>query len=459
MQPALLIRLRPTGPWRSGPGDGAVDRVDELFRSDRLFSAVTIALQQLGFLDEWLDATVGATDAAVVFSSLYPFQNETLFAIPPASLWPPPAGQVVAPNSIFLAKIRWTSARFVPIAVIELLITGGSLLAEQWLPDPESGCLLRRDRPSASPFRSITRRTAPVDRPSRASAFASASACIEFEPGAGLWTIVRYRDSAAQDTWGSRIQAAFRLLADTGFGGRRSSGWGHAQEPEFRSGVWPDLLLPKVARAGSKGASSEGSDATGRYWMLSLYSPASGDSVDWRSGDYTLTVRGGRVESKRSNGGGKKSVRMVAEGSVLVGSSEPAGRAVDVAPDNCDHPVFRSGLALALKLPELRSEPAEGLDAESLQIDAESLQVEEPQNEEAVIEPCEPALRPESAQETESAPEAAVIEEPVQELPAQDEIVAEQPAEPRPDTGDPASSAEPDPEKSPLISEEPSDAL
>jgi hypothetical protein len=116
-------------------------------------------------------------------------------------------------------------------------------------------------------------------------------------------------------------------------------------------------------------------------------------------------------------------------------------------------------LALALKLPELRSEPAEGLDAESLQIDAESLQVEEPQSEEAVIEPCEPALRPESAQETESPPEAAVIEEPVQELPAQDEIVAEQPAEPRPDTGDPASSAEPDPEKSPLISEEPSDAL
>src|SRR5262249_20359269 len=157
--PALLIRLRPTGPWRSGPGDGALDRVDELYRSDRLFSAVTIALQQLGFLDEWLDATVHANQAAVVFSSLYPFQNETLLAIPPASLWPPPVAQVVAPNSVFLAKIRWTSARFVPISVIELLITGANLLAEQWLPDPESGCLLRRDRPSASPFRSVTRRS------------------------------------------------------------------------------------------------------------------------------------------------------------------------------------------------------------------------------------------------------------------------------------------------------------
>jgi CRISPR type III-A-associated RAMP protein Csm4 len=354
MQPALLIRLRPTGPWRSGPGDGALDRVDELYRSDRLFSAVTIALQQLGFLDEWLDATVHANEAAVVFSSLYPFQNETLFAIPPASLWPPPAAQVVAPNSVFLAKIRWTSARFVPISVIELLITGANLLAEQWLPDPESGCLLRRDRPSTSPFRSVRRQTAAVDRLSRTSGLPSASACIEFEPGAGLWTIVRYRDSAAQDAWDGRIRAAFRLLADTGFGGRRSIGWGHAREPEFQTGAWPDLLLPKVARANSNGASGGVSDETERYWMLSLYSPAAKDGIDWRSGDYKLTVRGGRVKSKRASGI-SKSVRMVAEGSVLVGTSEPAGTAVDVAPEGSDHPVFRSGLALALRLPELKN--------------------------------------------------------------------------------------------------------
>jgi CRISPR type III-A-associated RAMP protein Csm4 len=452
MQPALLIRLRPTGPWRSGPGDGALDRVDELYRSDRLFSAITIALQQLGFLDEWLDATVHANVAAVVFSSLYPFQNETLFAIPPASLWPPPAAQVVAPNSVFLAKIRWTSARFVPVSVIELLITGANLLAEQWLPDPESSCLLRRDRPSASPFRSVTRRTAAVDRLSRTSALANASACIEFEPGAGLWTIVRYRDPAAQSTWDSRIQAAFRLLADDGFGGRRSSGWGHAREPEFQTGAWPDLLLPRVARTNSNGASNGVSDETARYWMLSLYSPAANDGVDWRSGDYTLAVRGGRVESKRSSGISKKSVRMVAEGSVLVGPSEPAGSAIDVAPEGSDHPVFRSGLALALKLPELRPEAPEALVAESAPI-------EEPHTEDAVIEPCEPAVSPEPAQETEPVVPTVAPEEPPQQTSAPDEIVAEQPPEPIAHTDGEVSSAEPDPEKSPSDLKEPGDAL
>ena len=91
MQPALLIRLRPLGPWRYGPGDGSLDDVDTLFRSDRLFSAITIVMRQLGHLEEWLASTSGAAQPAVVFSSLFPFQADTLFAIPPASLWPPPA--------------------------------------------------------------------------------------------------------------------------------------------------------------------------------------------------------------------------------------------------------------------------------------------------------------------------------------------------------------------------------
>jgi hypothetical protein len=44
---------------------------------------------------------------------------------------------------------------------------------------------------------------------------------------------------------------------------------------------------------------------------------------------------------------------MISEGSVLAARSEPTGVAVDVAPDGFAHPVYRSGLALALKLPAL----------------------------------------------------------------------------------------------------------
>ena len=204
------------------------------------------------------------------------------------------------------------------------------------------------------------------------------------------------------------------------------------KNPSFRSGVWPDLLLPKVARADAKGASSEGSDATGRYWMLSLYSPASGDSVDWRSGDYTLTVRGGRVESKRSSGDGKK---VGADGRRRI-RARRFFRTCWARGRRGARRLRSSGIPVRFGVSAETARIAIGACRRArcrMQLDRlqnATLQVEEPQTEEAVIEPCEPALRPESAQETEPAPEAAVTEEPVQELPAQDEIVAEQPAEP-----------------------------
>ncbi len=155
MQQALLIRLRPLGPWRYGPADGSHERTDTLYRSDRLFSAVTLALQQLGFLEEWLGATARAETPAVVFSSLFPFQGDTLFATPPSTLWPPPANLVTSPSPVFLTKTRWSAAQFVPLTAIDSLLTGQTLLADQWFPDPESACLLRRDRPSSSLFRAI----------------------------------------------------------------------------------------------------------------------------------------------------------------------------------------------------------------------------------------------------------------------------------------------------------------
>ena len=55
MNPALLVRLRPTGPWRIGPDSGARDRVDRIYHSDSLYSAVSSAMARLGLLDEWLE--------------------------------------------------------------------------------------------------------------------------------------------------------------------------------------------------------------------------------------------------------------------------------------------------------------------------------------------------------------------------------------------------------------------
>ncbi len=419
MPSGLLIRLRPAGPWRFGPGDGALDRTDTLYRSDRLFSAVTLALQRLGFLDEWLDATARAPKSAVAFTSLFPFQGDTLFAIPPASVWPPSAAQVTAPNSVFLAKIRWKAVHFVPLSVIDALVTGGNILADQWLPDAESGCLLRRDRPNSSPFRNVLRRSAAVDRVDGMAPSFTSTACVEFEPGAGLWTAVRFADEVAESTWSDRVQAAFRLLADSGFGGRRSSGWGHAEAPEFERGQWPGLLLPKLGR--SRPEANGGSC----YWLLSLYSPSSSDQVDWSGGDYQLTVRSGAIESRSAGHATKKALRMVMEGSVLAAQAEPLGAAVDVAPENFAHPVYRSGFALALELP---------LVVTRTELEA----VEEPVTEEAIIEPVVESELP-SHPESEIQPEPETPSEPPissetgthPEMPAETVSEVETPPEPK----------------------------
>jgi hypothetical protein len=89
------------------------------------------------------------------------------------------------------------------------------------------------------------------------------------------------------------------------------------------------------------------------HWLLSLFTPGAADTVDWARGNYTVLARGGRIESPARSGELKKQLQMVAEGSVLVASSNPRGTAPDVAPDGFAHPVFRSGFALSIPLPEV----------------------------------------------------------------------------------------------------------
>jgi CRISPR/Cas system CSM-associated protein Csm4 (group 5 of RAMP superfamily) len=125
---SVLVRLRPTGPWRIGPDSGDRDRVERIYHSDALYSAVSGAMARLGMLDEWLDATARNSEPAVRFSSCFPFHNETLYVVPPQHLWPPPAS----------SKVRWKGARFVPLSVVDTLLAGKPLSEDSWLVDGES---------------------------------------------------------------------------------------------------------------------------------------------------------------------------------------------------------------------------------------------------------------------------------------------------------------------------------
>jgi hypothetical protein len=271
------------------------------------------------------------------------------------------------------------------VNLLETILMGQKILADQWAPDPESACLLRRDRPSTPPFRAVLRTGAAVDRVTKESGAVHTFAGIEFEPGAGLWGIVRYADEAGSRIWNDRVKGIFRLLADTGLGGRRSAGWGQIQAAEFQDGGWPGVLFPKVARAAAKnGAPADETHGGALYWLLSLFSPATADVVDWTGGDYTLVERGAANRTR---------VRLIAEGSVVRTMAAPVGTAVDVADDGEAHPVYRSGIALALKLPAWPEPQPEDVPVEA---DAEAGSEPEP-TAEPVPAPSEP--RPQESED------------------------------------------------------------
>jgi CRISPR type III-A-associated RAMP protein Csm4 len=333
--PALLIRLRPVTPWRLGPANGASGQTDAVLHSDTVYSAVTSAMRQLGVLEEWLNATAGASlEPAVRFSSGFPFQRGVLFAPAPAGLWPPPV------HSQAPSKIRWKSARFLALSAVSFVLRGEELREESWVLDPQSACLL----PSASkavtgPFRILHRSSVAVDRLTGSQAAPHSMACVQFAPGSGLWCAAQFSSQATFAIWAPRVQAAFRLLADNGLGGARSRGFGRSRAPEFQSGRLAEMLFPAMApAAGAR-----------HHWLLSLYSPAENDPVVWDRGNYTLVAREGRTAGD-APGQLKLTSRMVAEGSVLEAGGPVVGCIRDVAPAGSPHPVYRAGFAVSIPI-------------------------------------------------------------------------------------------------------------
>lgn len=324
MLPALLIRLRPNGPWRFGPQSGARDRVHRILHSDSLFSAVTQAIAQVGSLEEWLDETARSASAAVRFTSLYPYMGRHMYITPPRSIWPPAT----------TGRVRWKGARLLPISLVQSLLRGESLDEQKWAVDPVSECLLpvEKNYSGTGPFRVGLRSSAAVDRLTQGNVEVHTTACLEFADQCGLWCSAVFRDDAAKAKWAPVLRSAFKFLADEGMGGERSRGWGRAKQPRFEDCTLSALFFP-----------GEGiTDPI--FWMLSLYNPAEADEVDWSQGKYTIVSR-----SRHSDPG--RQVRFAEEGSVIGAGRMPVGRAHDISPAGSPHPVYRSGLAVAVPIP------------------------------------------------------------------------------------------------------------
>jgi CRISPR type III-A-associated RAMP protein Csm4 len=326
--PSFAVRFRPVGPWRFGPESGARDRAGRVYHSDAVFSAVTAAMARLDLLDPWLDATARRerSESAVRFSSFFPFQRDLLFVIPPRSVWPPPPS----------AKVRYKSARFIPLSLVESLLAEQPLDDDRWMVDGESECLLPADRPHTGPFRLTLRSNATVDRLDCGKIDVHSTACLEFTRDSGLWTLVVFANEDDREKWETPVRSAFRLLADSGFGGERSRGWGRSQDPEWQPSPASPSQTPESA-----------------WWLLSVYTASERDGIDWKRGSYSTVLRSGRIESPDHWGQPKPETRMLAEGSVLLAAAEagPTGQATDIAPPGFPHPVFRAGFAVAWPIP------------------------------------------------------------------------------------------------------------
>src|SRR5260221_5762548 len=140
---SFTVRFRPLGPWRFGPDSGARDRVDLIYHSDAVFSAVCSAMRQLGMAEEWFEATARSVGASAVrISSFYPFQGKTLLVVPPRNIWPPADS----------TKVRYKGARFVPLPVVESLLADKAIDENRWAVDGESEGLIPHDG-GPGPFR------------------------------------------------------------------------------------------------------------------------------------------------------------------------------------------------------------------------------------------------------------------------------------------------------------------
>lgn len=189
-----------------------------------------------------------------------------------------------------------------------------------------------------------------VDRVSCASAYYEVGQ-VTFAPEAGLALLVRFTDPAYRP----RFERLLDLLGDSGLGGRRSSGSG-----AFAWHVGASLAI-------DLGASEK------RVVLLSRYLPRPDELAALRStgSAYRLVNVGGWLFSPGEMSQRRQRVRMIVEGSVLDASAGALrGCIVDVRPDysksgphpllgagfGTPHPVYRSGLALTVPIPDWKEE-------------------------------------------------------------------------------------------------------
>ena len=310
----IVCHFKPKGPLHLGERQGWREGSGYLIHSDTLFSAFCHAhllLYGEDKLSQLLDLFANGNPPFLISSVFYCWQNIYFF--------PVPVNQI--------AKTKQTKKiQFVEKVGFEMLLRGDVIETIKpkikYLPaekEPYTPWILDN-----VPRISLSRLSKHPVEDGGYFHFGE----VFFRDDVTLFFLILYRDKNYQP----RVEATFRLLADEGIGGDRSSGKGIMGQPRFDE---IDINIPE--------------DGDGVV-TLSLYYPADGvELTDIQRGFYKLIERKGYIFSPVCKSFRRKSVRMFTEGSVFSAKPFRKGCLVSVKPQIfTQHEVYRYGYIFTL---------------------------------------------------------------------------------------------------------------
>ena len=337
MNQTLVYRLKPRSPFHLGERGVGIEATEDIIHSDTLFSALCCAIaetQSSKALLDFLDA-FKQSNPPFLLSSLFPYIGDTLF-FPKPMLLPKLDGELME---------KYRNIRFLSQKIWEAFIKGEDLTLKEdhllnrgtlWVSESEKKGLLKSLDNKTLLFwsKSITPRVT-IDRISSTSLIYHAGR-VTFTPDCGLHFLVQFRDNSLR----SLMEDALQYLADAGLGGERSCGYG-----QFKPLQPQPFSLP------------QGESST--FLTLSLYSPTQQElsaGLLKSSASYEIIERRGWIYSAAYAGKYRKSLRMLAEGSVLSGSAQQIyGQLVNVTPEikPQPHPIYRYGFGFPVPINQL----------------------------------------------------------------------------------------------------------
>lgn len=306
-----LVRLRALGPWHLGARGVGMEETGTSVGADTLFSGLCHARLHLrgdveGFLKPFLE---GRPPFRV--SSAFPFGPEGWYPVRPQGT------RVEWGDAKTLKKVRYVHER--------------AWLAWQARAEPQeaewevSGEFLC-PKGARSPIRAEPMPHVTLDRTTSASNLYFTGELF-FREGCGMAFLLDAADAAQVD----EVLSLVGWLGDAGIGGERSTGRGQFAVSDADAPI--------------------GYGTGARVALLSPYAPRDAAEIaGWDLGRsaYYLQVRRGYMDAPGAGGLRRKSVRVLAEGSVLTrgnGGVEAAGMLADVTPSvHSGHRVYRYGL-------------------------------------------------------------------------------------------------------------------